>query len=109
MTFSDFLSTKQEVQKSDSVTKSLGRFTAAETLDDSNKWFCPSCSGLQKCKKRMSVARAPNCLTLMVKRYSNTFDKNNSHISFDASLDLSSYSSEAHDSDKVDASYMYSL
>ncbi|CAI0376528.1 unnamed protein product [Linum tenue] len=83
-----------------SLEECLDQFTAKEWLQDDNMYKCDSCNDYVNAWKRLTIRRAPNILTIALKRFqSGRFGKLNKRIKFPATLDLSPYTSEGDGSD----------
>lgn len=63
-----FLDLSLEINGTNSVTGALEKFTANEKLDGSNRYRCEKCKKHVVAHKRMTIRRAPNTLTLHLKR-----------------------------------------
>ncbi|KAK7352614.1 hypothetical protein VNO80_18038 [Phaseolus coccineus] len=88
-----------------SLEECLDQFTAKEWLHGDNMYKCDGCKGYVKAWKRLTVKRAPNILTIALKRFqSGRFGKLNKRVAFPETLDLSPYMSEV-----GDGSDMYKL
>ncbi|KAA8497844.1 Ubiquitin carboxyl-terminal hydrolase 23 [Porphyridium purpureum] len=82
MTTQPFLDLSLEVgPRTTSVQQSLELFFKAERLDGSNKYRCSSCKKLVVATKRLAVRRAPNVLSLHLKRFDGA-RKNNRYIEY---------------------------
>ncbi|KAJ0091249.1 hypothetical protein Patl1_12663 [Pistacia atlantica] len=78
-----------------SLEECLEQFTAKEWLHGENMYKCDGCNDYVKAWKRLTVRRAPNILTIALKRFqSGRFGKLNKRVSFPETLDLSPYMSE---------------
>ncbi|KAL5785874.1 hypothetical protein ACOSQ2_008266 [Xanthoceras sorbifolium] len=85
-----------------SLEECLEQFTAKEWLHGDNMYKCDGCNDYVKAWKRLTVKRAPNVLTIALKRFqSGRFGKLNKRVSFPATLDLSPYMSEEGDGSDV--------
>ncbi|ETO22039.1 ubiquitin hydrolase Ubp16 [Reticulomyxa filosa] len=85
-----------------SVTEALKHFTAKESLEGNNKYFCKQCNTLQKAIKQLTIFEPPNVLVLHLKRFQYeseressrlrdiTSTKINRFVSFDSELDITS-------------------
>ncbi|KAK2658447.1 hypothetical protein Ddye_004980 [Dipteronia dyeriana] len=91
-----------------SLEECLEQFTAKEWLHGDNMYKCDGCNDYVKAWKRLTVKRAPNVLTIALKRFqSGRFGKLNKRVSFPATLDLSPYMSE--DGDGSDVYKLYAV
>ncbi|XP_031400084.1 ubiquitin carboxyl-terminal hydrolase 17-like [Punica granatum] len=80
------------------LEEALRQFTRTETLDGENKYRCSRCKSYEKAKKKLTVLRAPNVLTIALKRFqSGKFGKLNKLVRFPESLDLTSFMSGTSD------------
>ncbi|ESQ54024.1 hypothetical protein EUTSA_v10024675mg [Eutrema salsugineum] len=78
-----------------SLEECLDQFTAKEWLHGDNMYKCDRCCDYVKACKRLTIRRAPNILTIALKRFQGgRYGKLNKRISFPETLDLSPYMSE---------------
>ncbi|KFK29759.1 hypothetical protein AALP_AA7G175300 [Arabis alpina] len=78
-----------------SLEECLDQFTATEWLHGDNMYKCDRCSDYVKACKRLTIRRAPNILTIALKRFQGgRYGKLNKRISFPETLDLNPYMSE---------------
>ncbi|CAJ1973610.1 unnamed protein product [Sphenostylis stenocarpa] len=85
-----------------SLEECLDQFTAKEWLHGDNMYKCDGCKGYVKAWKRLTVKRAPNILTIALKRFqSGRFGKLNKRVTFPETLDLSPYMSEVGDGSDI--------
>ena len=109
-TFDPFLDLSLELRKHDSLEKALRRFTAVEVLDNDNRWQCDGCKKKVRARKQLTINKTPNCLTILLKRFSPFGFKIGGHIAFPPKLDLKNYCSDAYDhSSKHTTSDIYHL
>ncbi|XP_047327620.1 ubiquitin carboxyl-terminal hydrolase 18 [Impatiens glandulifera] len=81
-----------------SLEECLDQFTAKEWLHGDNMYKCDGCNEYVMAWKRLTIRRAPNILTIALKRFqSGRFGKLNKRITFPETLDLSPYMSESGD------------
>ncbi|XP_040998468.1 ubiquitin carboxyl-terminal hydrolase 18-like [Juglans microcarpa x Juglans regia] len=81
-----------------SLEECLDQFTVKEWLHGENMYKCDGCNDYVKAWKRLTVKKAPNILTIALKRFqSGRFGKLNKRVAFPETLDLSPYMSEAGD------------
>ncbi|KAG6382758.1 hypothetical protein SASPL_157536 [Salvia splendens] len=81
-----------------SLEECLDQFTAKERLHGDNMYKCDGCNAYVMAWKRLTVDRAPNILTIALKRFqSGRFGKLNKRVTFPETLDLSPYMSELED------------
>ncbi|KAL3361496.1 hypothetical protein AABB24_014399 [Solanum stoloniferum] len=86
----------------ESLEECLDQFTAREWLDGDNLYKCDGCNDYVKAWKRLMVRRAPNILTIALKRFqSGRFGKLNKRVTFPESLDLHPYMSETGDGNDI--------
>lgn len=79
-----------------SLEECLDQFTGKEWLHGENMYKCDGCNDYVKAWKRLTVKKAPNILTIALKRFqSGRFGKLNKRVTFPETLDLSPYMSEA--------------
>ncbi|CAI0467829.1 unnamed protein product [Linum tenue] len=80
----------------------LRRFTSTEILDGENKYQCGRCKSYEKAKKKLTILKAPNILTIALKRFqSGKFGKLNKSIRFPEILDLAPYMSGTSDKSPI--------
>ncbi|KAL6985113.1 ubiquitinyl hydrolase 1 [Sarracenia purpurea var. burkii] len=85
-----------------SLEECLDQFTVREQLHGENMYKCDGCNDYVMAWKRLTVRRAPNILTIALKRFqSGRFGKLNKRVTFPETLDLSPYMSEAGDGKDV--------
>ncbi|KAI4316436.1 hypothetical protein L6164_024415 [Bauhinia variegata] len=85
-----------------SLEECLEQFTAKEWLHGENMYKCDGCNEYVKAWKRLTIKRAPNILTIALKRFqSGRFGKLNKRITFPEMLDLSPYMSDAGDGSDI--------
>ncbi|PXF48005.1 Ubiquitin carboxyl-terminal hydrolase 42 [Gracilariopsis chorda] len=90
ITTEPFLDLSLEITRVSTVERALDRFCAVETLQGDNRYKCEGCRSLVNAQKRFSVRRAPNVLTLHLKRFDRT-RKDARFIAFPNVLDLAPY------------------
>ncbi|XP_062154833.1 ubiquitin carboxyl-terminal hydrolase 17 [Alnus glutinosa] len=74
------------------LEEALTQFTATETLDRDNKYYCGRCKTYEKAKKKLTILESPNILTIVLKRFqSGNFEKLNKSIQFPVVLDMAPY------------------
>lgn len=86
-----------EIRKGiDSVYQALKHYTSVETLDEDNKWKCDGCNRRVRAKKQLTIRKAPNVLTIQLKRfaYGPYGGKINKHVSFKETLNVSEFISD---------------
>ncbi|KAK6158728.1 hypothetical protein DH2020_006042 [Rehmannia glutinosa] len=85
-----------------SLEECLDQFTAKEWLHGDNMYKCDGCNAYVMAWKRLAIQRAPNILTIALKRFqSGRFGKLNKRVTFPETLDLSPYMSELEDGNDV--------
>ncbi|PIN03069.1 Ubiquitin carboxyl-terminal hydrolase [Handroanthus impetiginosus] len=85
-----------------SLEECLDQFTAKEWLHGDNMYKCDGCNAYVMAWKRLTVQRAPNILTIALKRFqSGRFGKLNKRVTFPETLDLRPYMSELEDGNDV--------
>lgn len=85
-----------------SLEECLDQFTVKEWLHGENMYKCDGCNDYVKAWKRLTVRRAPNILTIALKRFqSGRFGKLNKRVAFPETLDLTPYMTEALDGTDV--------
>lgn len=86
-----FLDLSLEINKINSISNALGKFTMPELLNGDNKYKCDKCCKLVKAVKRLSIRRAPNVLMIQLKRFDQRARKDSRFIEFPSKLDLCQY------------------
>ncbi|KAL4276915.1 hypothetical protein HN51_059562 [Arachis hypogaea] len=85
-----------------SLEECLDQFTAKEWLHGENMYKCDGCKDYVKAWKRLTVKRAPNILTIALKRFqSGRFGKLNKRVTFPETLNLSPFMSEVEDGSDI--------
>nr|GMD21745.1 ubiquitin carboxyl-terminal hydrolase 18-like [Ipomoea batatas] len=85
-----------------SLEECLDQFTAKESLHGDNMYKCDRCNDYVGAWKRLMICRAPNILTIALKRFQRgRFGKLNKRVTFPETLDLRPYTSESSESDDV--------
>jgi len=64
-----FLDLSIDIEQNSSLTGCLKKFSATETLEKQNKFFCEYCSSLQEAQKRMKIKSLPQVLIIHLKRF----------------------------------------
>ncbi|CAA2960993.1 ubiquitin carboxyl-terminal hydrolase 18-like [Olea europaea subsp. europaea] len=83
-----------------SLEECLDQFTAKEWLHGDNMYRCDGCNDYVMAWKRLAVRRAPNILTIALKRFqSGRFGKLNKRVTFPVTLNLSPYMNESDGND----------
>uniref|UniRef100_A0A2P2LAN2 USP domain-containing protein n=1 Tax=Rhizophora mucronata TaxID=61149 RepID=A0A2P2LAN2_RHIMU len=91
-----------------SLEECLNQFTAKEWLQGENMYKCEGCNDYVKACKRLTIRKAPNILTIALKRFqSGRFGKLNKRVTFPETLDLSPYMSE--EADGTDIYKLYAV
>ena len=90
LTYDPFLDLSLEIVRAGSVEQALARFCEPERLDGDNKYKCERTSRKVAATKRFSIHRAPNVLTLQLKRfeYGARGGKIDRLVKFSPTLDL---------------------
>lgn len=105
--FDPFLDLSLDIAKASNLVRALQNFTEDELLDGGQKQYqCERCRQKVVAKKRFTIDRAPNVLTIHLKRFSpfNPRDKIDKKVDFQPVLDLKPFVSDSKVSD-----YKYSL
>lgn len=98
-TFDHFLDLSLEVRTCDSVSAALRLFTTPELLTRGNRYRCEACHRLTDAHKQFSIYKAPEVLTLQLKRFSVNLHtgqpgKLSRPVDFPERLDISSAMSD---------------
>ncbi|XP_020163936.1 ubiquitin carboxyl-terminal hydrolase 23 isoform X1 [Aegilops tauschii subsp. strangulata] len=106
-TFDPFLDLSLDIGKATTLVRALQNFTEDELLDGGQKQYqCERCRQKVVAKKRFTIDRAPNVLTVHLKRFSpfRPREKIDKKVDFQPVLDLKPFMS-----DSKGADYKYSL
>lgn len=93
-TYDPLLDLSLEINRADSLTKALNRFTAVEALEGDNEYHCANCQKKVRALKQFTIDKSPIILTIQFKRFSGTgssggkIDKN---IDFGRTLAMKPY------------------
>ncbi|KNA20404.1 hypothetical protein SOVF_052480 [Spinacia oleracea] len=81
------------------LQQALRKFTASETLEGNNKYYCSSrCKSYEKAKKKLTIFQAPNILTIVLKRFqAGNFTKLKKRVQFPEILNITPYMSDSSD------------
>ncbi|KAJ9106112.1 hypothetical protein QFC21_001254 [Naganishia friedmannii] len=91
-TFDAFLDLSLDVDRNiDSVKDALAKFVQKDTLKGKNKYKCEKCKKLVDATKQMLIVKAPEVLSLHLKRFTPTGRKITSTIKYTANLNLDHY------------------
>eukprot|EP00117_Sycon_ciliatum_P024372 scpid68263/ scgid20466/ Ubiquitin carboxyl-terminal hydrolase 36; Deubiquitinating enzyme 36; Ubiquitin thioesterase 36; Ubiquitin-specific-processing protease 36 len=96
-TFDPLLDVSLDIKNANSVTGAFEQFIKPDILDGANKYMCPKCKSKVNAKKMLSIHRAPNVLTIQLKRFDffhKSGGKINKKISYSPTLNLRPYMSE---------------
>ncbi|PAN25438.1 hypothetical protein PAHAL_4G301300 [Panicum hallii] len=105
--FDPFLDLSLDIAKSTTLVRALQNFTEEELLDGGQKQYqCERCRQKVVAKKRFTIDKAPNVLTVHLKRFSpfNPREKIDKKVEFQPVLDLKPFVS-----DSKGADFKYSL
>lgn len=89
--FDPFLDLSLEILRADTLYKAFANFTAKEQLDGGAKQYqCQQCKQKVKALKQLTVHKAPNVLTVHLKRFGSHMSgqKIDKKIQFGSTLDL---------------------
>ncbi|KVH93639.1 Peptidase C19, ubiquitin carboxyl-terminal hydrolase 2 [Cynara cardunculus var. scolymus] len=89
--FDPFLDLSLEILKADTLYKAFANFTAKEQLDGGAKQYqCQQCKQKVKALKQLTIHKAPNVLTVHLKRFGSHMSgqKIDKKIQFGSTLDL---------------------
>ena len=97
LTYDPFMDLSLEIVRAGSVEQALTRFCAAERLDGDNKYKCERTNRKVAATKRFAIHRAPNVLTLQLKRfeYGARGGKIDRQVKFSPTLDLAPFMSQS--------------
>ncbi|CAL5044168.1 unnamed protein product [Urochloa decumbens] len=105
--FDPFLDLSLDIAKATTLVRALQNFTEEELLDGGQKQYqCERCKQKVVAKKRFTIDKAPNVLTVHLKRFSpfNPREKIDKKVDFQPVLDLKPFVS-----DSKGADFKYSL
>ncbi|XP_047083056.1 ubiquitin carboxyl-terminal hydrolase 23-like [Lolium rigidum] len=105
--FDPFLDLSLEIADSATLVKALQKFTEEEVLDGGEEQYnCQSCKRKVVAKKRFTIDKAPDVLTIHLKRFSpfNPRHKIDKKVEFQPTLNLKPFVSNSEDMD-----FRYSL
>lgn len=96
--FDPFLDLSLEIANAATLLKALQNFTEEEALDGGEKQYnCQSCKKKVVAKKRFTIDKAPDVLTIHLKRFSpfNPGQKINKKVDFQSTLNLKPFVSNS--------------
>ncbi|CDF34331.1 unnamed protein product [Chondrus crispus] len=73
------------------IIPALNKFTAPEQLHGANQYRCDACGHKVRANKRTTIRRAPNVLTLHLKRFNWAGKKTHGFVQYPALLNLAPY------------------
>ncbi|CAI9285650.1 unnamed protein product [Lactuca saligna] len=100
--FDPFLDLSLEILRADTLYKAFANFTAKEQLDGGAKQYqCLQCKQKVKALKQLTVHKAPNVLTVHLKRFGSHMSgqKIDKKIQFGSTLDLKPFVTGPYDGD----------
>ncbi|XP_024978966.1 ubiquitin carboxyl-terminal hydrolase 23 [Cynara cardunculus var. scolymus] len=100
--FDPFLDLSLEILKADTLYKAFANFTAKEQLDGGAKQYqCQQCKQKVKALKQLTIHKAPNVLTVHLKRFGSHMSgqKIDKKIQFGSTLDLKPFVTGLYDGD----------
>eukprot|EP00232_Nephroselmis_pyriformis_P018142 CAMPEP_0182895866 /NCGR_PEP_ID=MMETSP0034_2-20130328/25936_1 /TAXON_ID=156128 /ORGANISM="Nephroselmis pyriformis, Strain CCMP717" /LENGTH=402 /DNA_ID=CAMNT_0025029715 /DNA_START=59 /DNA_END=1264 /DNA_ORIENTATION=+ len=106
-TFDPFLDLSLEINKASTLNKALQAFTIQEVLDGDNKYKCDKCKRKVRAIKQFTINKAPNVLTVQLKRFSFFGGKINKKVEYPTRLTLDSFMSEGQQG--KEARHVYNL
>ncbi|XP_078692851.1 uncharacterized protein LOC144922708 [Branchiostoma floridae x Branchiostoma belcheri] len=92
-TFDPFLDLPLDIRGS-SVQQCLERYVRAEQMSDENAYFCEKCKRKCQAVKKLSIHRAPNVLTISLKRFNNMGLKVTKEVQYSETINLRAYMSQ---------------
>lgn len=96
--FDPFLDLSLDIAKATTLVRALQNFTEEEVLDGGQKQYqCERCRQKVVAKKRFTIDKAPNVLTVHLKRFSpfNPREKIDKKVDFQRLLDLKPFVSDS--------------
>lgn len=100
--FDPFLDLSLEILRADTLYKAFSNFTAKEHLDGGAKQYqCQQCKQKVKALKQLTIHKAPNVLTVHLKRFGSHMSgqKIDKKIQFGSTLDLKPFVTGPYDGD----------
>lgn len=100
--FDPFLDLSLEILRADTLYKAFANFTAKEQLDGGAKQYqCQQCKQKVKALKQLTIHKAPNVLTVHLKRFGSHMSgqKIDKKIQFGSTLDLKPFVTGPYDGD----------
>nr|XP_043623253.1 ubiquitin carboxyl-terminal hydrolase 23 [Erigeron canadensis] len=100
--FDPFLDLSLEILKADNLYKAFANFTAKEQLDGGAKQYqCQQCKQKVKALKQLTIHKAPNVLTVHLKRFGSQMSgqKIDKKVLFGSTLDLTPFVTGPNDGD----------
>ncbi|XP_078611013.1 uncharacterized protein LOC144881676 isoform X2 [Branchiostoma floridae x Branchiostoma japonicum] len=92
-TFDPFLDLPLDIRGS-SVQQCLERYVRAEQMSDENAYSCEKCKRKCQAVKKLSIHRAPNVLTISLKRFNNMGLKVTKEVQYSETMNLRAYMSQ---------------
>ncbi|XP_065180897.1 ubiquitin carboxyl-terminal hydrolase 36-like isoform X2 [Sycon ciliatum] len=95
-TYDPILDVSLDIKLANSLTQSFEQYVKPDLLDGANMYKCEQCKCMVKARKSLSIHRAPNVLTIQLKRfdYSSMFGgKINKDVTYGCELNLRPYMS----------------
>ncbi|XP_050394130.1 ubiquitin carboxyl-terminal hydrolase 36 [Patella vulgata] len=94
-TYDPFMDISLDIKNVNNLEKAFEKYVQPETLDNENAYMCPRCKHKVPAHKRFSIHKAPNVLTVQLKRfdYNRMMGKISRHIQFPGKLNLRPYMS----------------
>ncbi|XP_066292221.1 ubiquitin carboxyl-terminal hydrolase 36-like [Branchiostoma lanceolatum] len=92
-TFDPFLDLPLDIRGS-SVQQCLERYVRAEQMSDENAYSCEKCKRKCQAVKKLSIHRAPNVLTISLKRFNNMGLKVTKDVQYSETMNLRAYMSQ---------------
>ncbi|KAI5454824.1 hypothetical protein NCC49_002107 [Naganishia albida] len=94
-TYDAFLDLSLDLDRStESVKEALAKFVQKDQLSGKNKYKCEKCNKLVNATKQMQIVKAPEVLSLHLKRFTPTGRKITSTIRYTGNLNLQPYMDE---------------
>ncbi|XP_072978058.1 ubiquitin carboxyl-terminal hydrolase 23 [Typha angustifolia] len=100
--FDPFLDLSLEIVKANSLRKALSHFTEVEQLDGGERQYqCQRCKQKVRALKQLTIHKAPNVLTIHLKRFDSHIpgQKIDKRVDFESTLDLKPFVSDPPEGD----------
>lgn len=94
-TYESFLDMPLEIKNCETIYHCLQKFTRQEVLDEGNKYKCEKCKVTTRATKQFTIHRAPNVLSICLKRFSMMGSKLSYDVRYPNTLKINRYCSDS--------------